>query len=210
MDKHTTLCDKCPDRQGDYLEKWHTTATVTVYCRFPVLQSYLWFTGTVNLFSDQFSYFKLVELEPFYTVFFFHRPLKRFMCIIIIHEKRIWPSTCPHASARAPLNGLSWVYVLRTLRISVEKFHVWLNSDKNIGHFTWRPQYVFIVKISTKFFVARHQCKGKLLVYFRGNAEHFMLLTATCTPTTIKWKHYSNNGYAKAPRCYVVGTWCIL
>jgi hypothetical protein len=92
---------------------------------------------------------------------------------------------------------------LRILGISAETLHIWLNSDTHMGYFTWRPKHVFIVKSCTKYFVARHQSKGRALLYSHGNAEHFILSTAAYRPTTIKRKH-SNNGYANAPRCYVV------
>jgi len=35
----------------------------------------------------------------------------------------------------------------------VEKHQIWWTSDKNIGHFTWRPCYFYIVDSSTKYFV---------------------------------------------------------
>jgi hypothetical protein len=149
-----------------------------------------------------------MEFEPFYTVFFY-RPLKTFY--VRSHHSRETHMTfdlstcfsaCPTERIFVGLCIEDFTNICREAPRLVKSF-------KNIGHFTWRPQYVFIVKSSTKFVVARRQCKVKPLVYFHGNAEHFVLLTAACTPTTIKWKH-SNNGYANAPRCYVVGTLCIL
>jgi hypothetical protein len=59
---------------------------------------------------------------------------------------------------------------------SVEKLQIWLKSDKNIGYFTLRPKYVCIVDSSTKYFVAHKQCKGNLLLHFRGNTEDFYIV----------------------------------
>ena len=58
-----------------------------------------------------------------------------------------------------------------------------------------------------KCFVARQQCKRNSFLRLHGNIQRFILLTATCKPTTIQSKALlcfrSNNGEAKAPRCYV-------
>jgi hypothetical protein len=37
------------------------------------------------------------------------------------------------------------IWYLRIFRKSVEKIQISLKSDKNKGHFTWRPRYIFII-----------------------------------------------------------------
>jgi hypothetical protein len=35
----------------------------------------------------------------------------------------------------------------------VNKIQIWLQSDKNVGHFLWKPQYIYIVDSSAKYLV---------------------------------------------------------
>jgi len=51
-------------------------------------------------------------------------------------------------SVRMEEHGSRWtdfreIWYMRFLRKSVEKIQVLLQSDKNNGHFTWRPIYIF-------------------------------------------------------------------
>ena len=41
---------------------------------------------------------------------------------------------------------------------SVDNLQIWLKSDKDIGHFTWRAQYVYIDG-TTKYFADWQQSK---------------------------------------------------
>ena len=49
-----------------------------------------------------------------------------------------------HASNNSATTGRSFMkFVVRIFRESVEKSQVSLNSDKNNGHFTWRPKHIY-------------------------------------------------------------------
>jgi hypothetical protein len=52
-----------------------------------------------------------------------------------------------------------------------------------MGHFTRRPKFVYIADSSIKYFAAREQRKGNLLLHFHDNNKHLLLLTATFRPT---------------------------
>ena len=43
-----------------------------------------------------------------------------------------------HVSAQLPLDRFSYNFILVALLKSVKKVHIWLQSEKNIGHFTCR------------------------------------------------------------------------
>lgn len=45
---------------------------------------------------------------------------------------------------------------------------------------------LIIVNSSTKYFVAWQQCRGSTFLHFRGNTEHFLLLTSTLLATRLK------------------------
>jgi hypothetical protein len=51
-------------------------------------------------------------------------------------------SVCPHVSERLPLDGFWWNLVRRLLQKSVKKLQIWLQSDINIRHVTWRSKCV--------------------------------------------------------------------
>jgi len=43
--------------------------------------------------------------------------------------------------------------MVETILKSVEQIQIWLKMDKNMGHFTWRPKYVYFVDSSAKYYV---------------------------------------------------------
>jgi len=52
------------------------------------------------------------------------------------------------------------------------------NSDNNMGHCTLRRQYyVYITDSSTKYFVARRECKGTRCYVSVASLNGFVLLT---------------------------------
>jgi len=65
--------------------------------------------------------------------------------------KRLLISSCPSAwnnSAHTVGGFFHAVWYLGIFRKSVEKIHVSLKSDKNEGHFTYRPKDIFIISLS--------------------------------------------------------------
>jgi hypothetical protein len=81
-------------------------------------------------------------------------------------------------------------------------------SRKNIGHFLRRPTRLYIVDSNTKSFVVRQQCIGKPLLSI-ATLHSFILLTAKYE-STIFFIFYGKNGYANAPRWYVILTLGVL
>jgi hypothetical protein len=55
-----------------------------------------------------------------------------------------------------------------------------LKSYKYIEHCTWRPQYVYIVDSSKKYFVAPQQCRRNHCCFSVATLVSFTLLTVTC------------------------------
>jgi len=54
----------------------------------------------------------------------------------------VCPSVCSsHEATRLPLDAFLWNLVFEDFYISCQ---VLLESDKNDGHFTWRPMYLYI------------------------------------------------------------------
>ena len=53
------------------------------------------------------------------------------------------PSVRPHGTTRLPLTELREIWYLSIFRKSVKEIQVLVKSDKNNGHFTWKPIYVF-------------------------------------------------------------------
>jgi hypothetical protein len=97
------------------------------------------------------------------------------------------PSICPSVclSVRVYQRISHWtdfreIWYWGLLRKSVEKLQICLKSDNNIGQFTWRRKYYYIVDSSTKYFVARQQCTSMAIL------SGFMLLTGMCKSTTIQ------------------------
>jgi hypothetical protein len=84
-------------------------------------------------------------------------------------ERRLLDS---RPSVRTEQLGSHWtdfheIWYLRILRKSVKKIQVALKSDKNIGHFTWRPIHIFFISRSflTMRNVADKQSREKKLHY---------------------------------------------
>jgi len=46
-------------------------------------------------------------------------------------------------------------------------------SDKNIGHFTRNPKYIYVVESSMKYLLAQKQCKVKPFFCFYVNIQWF-------------------------------------
>ena len=80
-----------------------------------------------------------------------------------------------YKSRKAHISFVIWYW--RPSGKSPQKLKTWLKSDKNIGHFTWRPNYVYTVDSSTKHFVAQQQCKGDPLLH-NGSAEQFYIVNS--------------------------------
>lgn len=71
----------------------------------------------------------------------------------------VHPSVCPHVSGWFPLDEYSWSLVLGKFLENLN-LQIWLQLDKNIGHFTCSPKSVYIVDRGPKYFVARQQRRG--------------------------------------------------
>ena len=99
-------------------------------------------------------------------------------------------SVCPHVSVRLPLDGFSGNFILGLFRKPVAKLRIWLKSDNNIGHCTWKLKYVYIVESSTKY--ARQQCEHDPLLRLRGNTERFCIVDSyVCINNNAKGIHCS-------------------
>jgi hypothetical protein len=64
-----------------------------------------------------------------------------------------------------------------------EKIQICLKQDKNGGHCTRRPKYFYTVDGTTKYFVARQQCKGNPLLRLNVTLNRYILLTKACGST---------------------------
>lgn len=51
----------------------------------------------------------------------------------------------PHVSKRLPSDRFKSNFSLGTYKNLWKIIQIWLNSGKNIGHFTWRPEYVLLL-----------------------------------------------------------------
>ena len=71
------------------------------------------------------------------------------------------------------------------------------NAGENTDAYSW---YVILIifNSSTKYFVARQQSEGSNCSIFLAALNTFILLTVTCTPTTIK-RERTVACYAKTP-----------
>jgi len=63
--------------------------------------------------------------------------------VATIKLRRVCPSIRSHGTTRLPPNGIFTKY--ENFRKYARNIHVLLTSDKNSGHFTWRPMYILIV-----------------------------------------------------------------
>jgi len=83
----------------------------------------------------------------------------------------------------AASTGWSFIsFIFGTLRKFVEKLQVWFKYENNVGHFTRRPTFFYVVDSRTRYCVAPQQCKGNPNVACRG----FILLTATCMSISVQ------------------------
>jgi hypothetical protein len=73
------------------------------------------------------------------------------------------PSVCPYATTRLPLNGFSWNLILSVFRKSVQRIQVSLKSDKNNGHFTWRPIYTYFLSYLAHFLLEWEMFQTKVV-----------------------------------------------
>jgi len=114
-----------------------------------------------------------------------------FRCVRASLEKDLLSSSCMSASISAAQNWTDFCEISYwgLLQNSVEGTQVRLKSDSNIGHFTLRPKYVYIVKNNTKYISARQQCKVTTLLHFHGNNEHFNIV--------ISYMYVTNNTKVK-------------
>jgi len=87
------------------------------------------------------------------------------------------------------------------LRNSGDELYVFCKYGNDIGHFTLRPERLYVVGSGTKCSVNRQQCKGKFFVRLLQHCW-FVLLTATSQ----QYRHnkllrsHSNCGYVDAPQ----------
>lgn len=58
----------------------------------------------------------------------------------------------------------------------VDKFRVWLQSDSNVGHFTWRFQCGGVGDSRTNYFVAGRQCNENPFLGFHGKPRRFSVV----------------------------------
>jgi hypothetical protein len=93
------------------------------------------------------------------------------------------PSVRPHLSTRPPGEWFSWDLTL-AIRIKFwPKIQIWLESDNIFGHFTGRPEYVYIVDCSKKCYVYKQNCKRAHCCVSMARINNFMLLSVTCVWT---------------------------
>jgi len=64
------------------------------------------------------------------------------------------------------------IWYLRLLRKSVEKLQIWLKSDHNSGHFTWRLKYFYTVDNRKKYFVDGQESKGTPFLHLHDNNRY--------------------------------------
>jgi hypothetical protein len=48
----------------------------------------------------------------------------------------------------------------------------------------WRPEYIYIVDTSVKYFIAWQECKGKPLLPFHNNTQQFYIVESGTWPNT--------------------------
>ena len=121
------------------------------------------------------------------------------------------PCVCPHVSARLPLDGFSWISILGTFIKICRQNTGSLKYDKNIGHFTRRHKYVYIVESNIK---SLNNTKVHALSSCHDNAfgmhivkgdkrrsrrqdKHFWVSIATLLNLTIGRTHCSQQQCAK-------------
>ena len=96
------------------------------------------------------------------------------------------------ASARLPLGGVPWNLTLGSVtKICQDSPKFNKTSDKNIGHITKRPNYVYIVDSRTKCFATRQQYGGNPFLPVHGIAQRIHV--------TENHAYVNNSKKAKAP-----------
>jgi hypothetical protein len=73
---------------------------------------------------------------------------------------------------------------------TVTKAQMWLKSDKNVRHITWKIKHVFIVQSITKYSVDRQQCKGNTSPHCHCNTRRFSIVDSDKCLNTAKRKHF--------------------
>ena len=124
------------------LEKYYTADTFNVYCQFPLLKSFLWHKGNVNLHSDPHSYCTCISFST--------EICKKFWTWTALSQtgcNRSWTSTAP---------SHEWNVLLIV--------HVLLLSWKVLGLYSGlRRRYVWVKKEKfTKFWCKKHGQKTLL------------------------------------------------
>jgi hypothetical protein len=69
------------------------------------------------------------------------------------------------------------------LQKPVEKIQILLKSDKNISCFTWRPDYVYVVDSSMRYFVTWQQKKRSHFCIYVATVNDFILFKFACRST---------------------------
>jgi hypothetical protein len=116
-------------------------------------------------------------------------------------------SVCLSACISAAPSGRSLVkFDIQYLWKSAEKIQIWLKSNRRIGRYEGRSEYVYIVDSSKICFAAWQQYKGNRFSRFHGpTLSGSLLLTTTCRLTKIQKQSViafsRSNDYADAPHC---------
>jgi len=126
-------------------------------------------------------------------------------------KKRLLASSClfvhPSAWMYRYWTDFLEIWYWRLLRKYVEKLQTWIKWDNNIGCFTWRPKYAYIVDRSTEYSVARQLCTGNPSLHFQGNTElllyirSYMLVNNNTKEFVVAFPW--NSGYGNAPQYLV-------
>jgi hypothetical protein len=98
-----------------------------------------------------------------------------------------WLST--YMSLWLPLDGFPWNLIFGTSTKICQELQIWLKLDKNIGHFTWGPKYVYLSQ-GTKIWHKSISVQQPLLILLTvmcSSATH-RLHCCISTATLVKWK----------------------
>jgi len=113
---------------------------------------------------------------------------KRLLRTIVIC---VYRSVCPSACAsQAPTERIFAKFDIGGwgLRKPVEKLQILLKVEK-IGYFSGRPRHFDNFDRRAKYFVPRKPGRGAHCDISKATLNTFLLLTATCTSTTIRKEH---------------------
>lgn len=114
----------------------------------------------------------MLPRTEFFAVFYFVRneqrkaPLHVFMSVLVYlhmhHRGSHWP-------------GVHERIYCETVRKLVEQLQFFKKSDKNIGHFAWRLNYLYLPDRIPKYFVRRQLCLWSQSLLLIGNRQCFYI-----------------------------------